>query len=176
MRTLSVLSTILFLFAGCATPAIFGTRFTFARKPAESDDSLPITPRVLEQLPVDRHCRVRMLDGETAYVGRIVSVEGDRLALDEVDKVPPDDPQPRMGFPSLFSKPETPVRANAEIVDGRQSLPRERIAHVQILDFETADEYRRHRAYAVSLRDRIDQRRRLVDGGPAQSADRLASK
>lgn len=127
---------------GCASsPTVFSTSAVVSSMGAPKEP-LPVTPRVLEQLPKGRYYRFRTIDPQLSYVGRIVRADGDGVEIADVDcerrttsKVPLLGDIPIAAVKRVF----TNTGVGVEILDGNRTLPRGRIASVELLTAAEVD-------------------------------------
>jgi hypothetical protein len=82
-RIASLLLLVLLSICGCASSPTVSS--TGAAKLFGKEDPLPVTPRVLEQLPADRYYRIRMFDPRISYVGKVVRASADEVVLTDVE-------------------------------------------------------------------------------------------
>lgn len=78
-----LLLALSFLACGCTVsrPILSGSSLA---KVGHAEDDLPVTPRVLEQLPPGRKYRIRTNDPRKSYVGRVVESGPEKLVLADV--------------------------------------------------------------------------------------------
>jgi hypothetical protein len=124
------------LFCGCTA-----SRPIFSTTTVVKDDSLPVTPRALEQLPTGRYYRFQMMTTDpsnlTSYVGKIVRVDGDSVELTDVDRegrthrkvVPLLADLPIPAFRRMF----TNTGVGVEILEGNKTLSRSEITAMELL-------------------------------------------
>lgn len=159
MHKVLFFSLIALLSSGCSlAPPVFSSVTTAFRKQEPVDPTLPITPRVLEQLPQDRYCEVQTVDPRVKYIGRIAGVEGDRLTLNEAERQVRDSTSTpwlaNLSVPFLSGKGKN-QHVVGDPLDGPHPLPRSEIMSVRILEEAEGDSFARRHAYALKLRDQV---------------------
>lgn len=138
-----------------------------AENSGSSKETLPVTPRVLEQLPKGRYYRIRTVDPQVSYVGRVVHADGERLQLADVDserrttsKVPLLGDIPVPSIQRIFKRSDLDV----EILEGERTFLRSQIFAVELLtpvevDHRLAVKQHAHMPDAPPATERISAQR-----------------
>jgi hypothetical protein len=134
MRRISLLVLVSLSLCGCAlSRPVFSTTTTVSENADAPEGPLPVTPRVLEQLPTGRYYRVNTFETGVSYVGKIARSDSEGLVLSDVDR------ERRAERTFLSSVPIPAVSRlfkgtmSIEPVDGDHSLPRSSIKSVELL-------------------------------------------
>lgn len=120
--------------AACGCTA---SRPVFSTSTVVKDDSLPVTPRALEQLPIGRYYRLQTTDPKIAYVGQVVRTDGEQVELADVDReTRADSSSPLMAnrlFPSFSRLFTRNTGVDVEILDENKTLARTEITGMDLL-------------------------------------------
>jgi hypothetical protein len=135
-RTL-LLILVTLLASGCTSSRTTLSTNTVVGDSESSNGLLPVTPRVLEQLPKGRYYRIKTVDPQISYVGRVVKADGDSVLLTDVDSEHRAAPKkiPLLGgirvpsLPRLFKHSDVDV----EILEGERTFARSQITAVELL-------------------------------------------